>query len=158
MHGAQAHREETAGLLMNERAVTRMHTAEHILTAVMRRLFGSPRKGEAHLGEKKSKCDYTVPRALTDDDIVAIEDAVNGEIMRNDKVSYEVLPIDAARERYDLWKVPSGADAIRIVHIGDFDVTPCSGEHVEHTAQVGKFHIKSYHMKDEETVRIRFSI
>ncbi|HHR85275.1 MAG TPA: hypothetical protein ENL23_02880, partial [Candidatus Acetothermia bacterium] len=42
--------------------------------------------------------------------------------------------------------------------IGDFDSTPCSGEHVEHTAQVGRFRIKSYSMKNENVVRIRFSV
>ena len=136
----------------------RMHTAEHILTVVMRQLFGSPRNLEMHLGEKKSKCDYAVPRAISDEDVVAIEGAVNAEIARDDEVSYEIMLVGAARQAYDLWKVPPGAKTIRIVHIGDFDATPCSGEHVELTAQVGRFHIKSYSMKDENTVRIRFSV
>ena len=138
--------------------ITRMHTAEHILTAVMRRLFDSSRNLEMHLGEKKSKCDYAVPRALTDEDITAIEGTVNVEIVKDDRVSCEVLSIAVAREAYDLWKVPPETETIRIVHIGDFDATPCSGEHVEHTAQVGQFHIKSYSMKDANTVRIRFSV
>ena len=138
--------------------LARVHTAEHILTAVMRKLFGSQRNLEVHLGEKKSKCDYAVPRAPSDEDIEAIEDAVNEEIMRDDQVSYKTLPVETAEVMYDLWKVPAGAETIRIVHIGDFDATPCSGEHVEHTAQVGKFHIKSYQMKDDRTVRIRFSV
>lgn len=141
---------------MNERV--RMHTAEHILTAVMRKLFASPRNLEMHLGQKKSKCDYAVLRPLAPEDIAAIEMAVNEEISRDDPVSFEVLPIDAAREDYDLWKVPPEAETIRIVHIGRFDATPCSGEHVAHTAQVGQFHIKSYSMKDTNTVRIRFSV
>ena len=142
--------------MMNHKV--RMHTAEHILTAVMRQLFDSPRNLEMHLGDKKSKCDYAVPRAISVEDIAVIEHAVNAEIAKDDPVSYEVLPIDVARETYDLWKVPPGAETIRIVHIGDFDATPCSGEHVEHTMQVGHFRIKSYSMKNENTVRIRFSV
>ena len=142
--------------MINQKA--RMHTAEHILTAVMRQMFSSPRNLEMHLGEKKSKCDYAVPRALSDEDIAAIEGAVNEEIMRDDQVVYETLSVETAEKMYDLWKVPAGAETIRIVHIGDFDATPCSGEHVEHTAQIGKFHIKSYQMKDDRTVRIRFSV
>lgn len=135
-----------------------MHTAEHILTAVMRQLFDSPRNLEMHLGNKKSKCDYSVPRAISAEDIAVIENEVNEQIERDYPVSYEVLPIDVARETYDLWKVPTGAETIHIVHIGDFDATPCSGEHVEHTTQVGHFWIKSYSMKDDSTVRIRFSL
>jgi len=136
----------------------RMHTAEHILTAVMCQMFNSPRNLEMHLGEKKSKCDYAVPRAISDEDIAAIERAINAEIDRDDPVSFEVLPIEVARTAYDLWKVPPEAETIRIVHIGEFDSTPCSGEHVEHTLQVGRFHIRSYSMKDDTTVRIRFSV
>lgn len=138
--------------------LARMHTAEHILTAVMRQMFACPRNLEMHLGEKKSKCDYAVPHDLTGEDIAAIEAAVNAEIERDDPVSYEVMSLAAAKEAYDLWKVPAGTDTIRIVHIGDFDSTPCSGDHVEHTAQVGRFHIRSHSMKDDTTVRIRFSV
>jgi len=138
--------------------ITRMHTAEHILTVVMRRLFDSPRNLEMHLGEKKSKCDYVVPRAISAAEIAVIENEINEQIERDYQVNYEVLPIDVVRQVYDLWKVPPEAKTIRIVHIGDFDVTPCSGKHVEHTAQVGQFRIKSYSMKDENTVRIRFSV
>jgi len=143
--------------------MARMHTAEHILTAVMRQLFDSPRNLEMHLGEKKSKCDYAVSRAMSDEDAAEIERAVNSEIKKDYPLTYEVLPIDVAREDYDLWKVPPskvppGAEMIRIVHIGDFDATPCSGEHVERTGQVGDFRIKSYSMKDENIVRIRFSV
>ena len=64
-------------------------------------------------------------------------------------MSYEVLPIDVAQEAYDLRKLPPEAETIRIVHIGNFDATPCSGEHVEHTVQVWHFRIKSYSMKDK---------
>ena len=115
--------------MINQKA--RMHTVEHILTAVMRQMFSSPRNLEMHLGEKKSKCDYAVPRALSDEDIAGIEGAVNEEVMRDDQVVYETLPVETAEGMYDLWKVPAGAETIRIVHIGDFDATPCSGEHVE---------------------------
>lgn len=99
-----------------------------------------------------------MPRGLNDEDIAAIEGAVNEEIVRDDRVVYETLSVETAEKMYDLWKVPASAEAIRIIHIGDFDATPCSGEHVEHTAQIGKFHIKSYQMKDDRTVRIRFSV
>ncbi len=119
---------------MNQKAC--MHTAEDILSTVMREMFDSPHNLEMHLGEKKSKCDYALLRTISDKDIAAIEHAVNAEIERDDPVTYEVLPIDVAREAYDLWKLPPEAETIRIVHIRNFDATPCSGEHVEHTVQV----------------------
>ena len=136
----------------------RMHSAEHILTAVMRREYGSPRNLEMHLGEKKSKCDYTVPQTLTHEDIAAIEEAVNAEIDAGHPITVQMLPVAEAKERHDLWKVPENAPSIRIIRIGDFDATPCAGEHVSRSQQIGRFRIKSYDMKDEQIVRIRFTV
>lgn len=48
--------------------LARMHTAEHLLSAVMRKHFSAPRNLEFHLGEKKTKCDYEVPGPLSEDD------------------------------------------------------------------------------------------
>ena len=48
------------------------HTAEHVLSAVMRRDYGAARPLETHLGAKKSKCDYRVDRPLSDDDLRVI--------------------------------------------------------------------------------------
>jgi len=141
----------------------RMHTAEHILTAVMHRLFAtgsvpSPGNLEMHLGEKKSKCDYTVSHPISMEEIAAIEDTVNAEIEKDYQITTEIVPIEEAKTTYDLWKVPPGAATIRIVKIGNIDATPCSGKHVSHTNQIGRFRIKSYTMREENVVRIRFGL
>ena len=135
-----------------------MHSAEHILTAVMRRQYGAPRNLEMHLGEKKSKCDYAVPKTLTRADIAAIEKAVNAEIEADHPITSQILPIEAAEERYDLWKVPENATSIRIVKIGDVDATACAGDHVSRSLQIGRFRVKSHDMKDDTIVRIRFTV
>ena len=136
----------------------RHHSAEHLLTAVMRRDFGSERNLEMHLGRKKSKCDYRVDRPLNEGDRRAIEAAVNAEIGADHPVNVMHITRTEADGRFDLWKVPSDAEAIRVVGIGGFDETPCSGEHVERTGQIGRFFIRSMDMKDDETVRIRYGI
>lgn len=134
-----------------------MHTAEHLLTAVMRRLYGSPRNLEFHLGEKKTKCDYEVTRPLGVEDMRAVEDAVNAEIGRDHAVSVmQITRSDA--EHLDLWKVPPDADTIRIVRIGEVDETPCSGEHVARTHEIGRFILKSHEMRSPTLVRIRFGL
>ena len=128
------------------------------MTAVMRRQFGSPRNLEMHLGEKKSKCDYAVSQSLTQQDIAAIAKAVNAEIEKDQPITDQILPTEKARERYDLWKVPENATIIRIVKIGELDATPCAGEHVSRTSEIGRFRVKSYDMQEEGIVRIRFTV
>ena len=137
--------------------LARMHTAEHLLSAVMRKFYGAPRNLEFHLGEKKTKCDYEVTRPLQEQDIREIETRVNAEIARD----LPVTSFHLAREqagRYDLWKVPPDHDPIRIVKIGEFDEQPCGGAHVSHTGEIGRFYISSYALRENGRVRIRFKL
>ncbi len=153
-------RMDSAGPLSCDRvpdAITRMHSAEHLLTAVMRRLYGSPRNLEFHLGDRKTKCDYEVVRPLGPEDARSIENAVNAEIRRDHPVNVMQITRGDA-QHLDLWKVPPDAETIRVVRVGDVDETPCSGEHVEHAGEIGRFVLKSYEMRSPTLVRIRFGL
>lgn len=143
---------------MASERLARMHTAEHILSAIMRREYGAPRNLELHLGEKKTKCDYTPSRRIDEADIAHIERRVNEEIQKGHTVQAYTLSRQEAAERYDLWKVPAHADTIRIVVIGDLDAQPCSGPHVQNTRDVGIFRILSYDLRDNGRIRIRFKV
>ena len=138
--------------------LARSHSAEHILNAVMQRDFGTGRSVEAHFGKKKSKCDYGIDRSLSEEDLRKIEAAVNAEIEADHPVTTFEISREEADAKYDMGKVPDSATTIRIVQIGDLDVIPCVGEHVEHTSQIGRFVIRSADMRDERTVRIRFAL
>ena len=135
-----------------------VHTAEHVLNAVMQRDFGTGRSVEVHFGEKKTKVDYCVPRSLGEDEVRGIERAVNAEIAKDHAVTSFVVPRAEAEGRYDLSKVPAAADPIRIVQIGDLDVIPCVGEHVERTSEIGRFEIQSAEMRGDDRIRIRFRL
>jgi len=134
------------------------HSSEHILNAIMQRDFGTGRSVEAHFGKKKAKCDYIVDHPLTDEDLAMIQAAVNAEIEADHSVTTFEISREEADANYDMGKVPDLATTIRIVQIGDLDVIPCVGEHVERTGEIGRFVIRSADMKDENTIRIRFAI
>ena len=134
------------------------HSAEHILNAVMQRDFGTGRSVEVHFGEKKTKVDYCVPRPLEESDLREIEAAVNAEIAKDHPVTSFVVPRAEAERRYDMGKVPAAADRIRIVQIGDLDVIPCVGKHVDRTSKIGRFEIRSAEMRGDDRIRIRFRL
>ena len=46
-----------------------MHTAEHILNGTMVKMFGCPRSRNAHIERKKSKADYELTEAPTEEQI-----------------------------------------------------------------------------------------
>jgi alanyl-tRNA synthetase len=135
-----------------------MHSAEHLLNQAMGRLFASERCFSAHIERKKSKCDYRFDRLLTDEELRALEQEVNGVVAADLPVIEAHLSIDEARRTYNLSRLPEDAgDRIRIVSMGDYDHCPCIGPHVTSTGQIGEFRITSA-SHDEGVLRIRFKL
>ncbi len=135
-----------------------MHTAEHILNATMVRLFGCPRSKNAHIERKKSKCDYLLPEAPTEDQVTMIESAVNEVISRNLPVTIEFIPRTEAAGIVDLSKLPDDvSDTLRIVRVGDYDACACIGAHVSNTSEIGVFRILS-HDYENGRWRVRWKV
>lgn len=136
----------------------RMHTAEHILNAVMDRTFGCGRCFSAHIEKKKSKCDYHMSHAVSETAIRNVQDAVNHVIRSDLPVTEEGLSKEQAAEQYHLEKLPADAGrTVRIVRIGNVDACPCIGPHVASTATIGTFRIISHTFKDG-VLRIRYKL
>jgi Ser-tRNA(Ala) deacylase AlaX len=144
----------------NKQEYPPMHTVEHILNATMVKTFGCTRSRNAHIERKKSKCDYQLTAEPTDEQIAAIERAVNDVIARDLEVSIEFMPKEEAAKYVDLSKLPEDAsDTLRIVRIGDYDICACIGAHVSRTSEIGRFCIISHDYNTESnTLRLRFKL
>ena len=135
-----------------------MHTVEHILNQTMVRMFGCERSRNAHIERKKSKCDYNLPCAPTEEQIAEIESRVNEVIAHHLPVTTEFVTRDNVPEGVDLGKLPADAsETLRIVRIGNYDTCACIGTHVENTAEIGTFKIIS-HTFENGTLRLRFKL
>ncbi|MGM9803793.1 MAG: hypothetical protein ACI308_06395 [Muribaculaceae bacterium] len=125
------------------------HTAEHILNGTMVKMFGCQRAHTAHVERKKSKLDYDFPRALTPQEVAAIEERVNQVIAADMPVTVEYVQQSQVAQIFDLSRLPQDAtQTVRIVRVGDYDQCLCAGSHVEHTAQIGHFRISSTRYQD----------
>ena len=139
-------------------SIAPMHTVEHILNQTMIRLFGCERSRNAHIERKKSKCDYTLPSAPTEEQITAIETQVNNVIAQDLPITIEFVTRDNVPASVDLGKLPADAsETLRIVRIGDYDTCACIGTHVAHTGEIGTFRIIS-HSYENGTLRLRFKL
>lgn len=142
----------------NKQEYPPMHTCEHIINQTMIRLFHCGRSVSAHIERKKSKLDYALPAAPTDEDITRIENAVNEVISRNLEVTTEYITQAEAVDRFDMKRLPEGAsDTVRIVKVGDYDECLCIGQHVANTSEIGTFKIISSDYKDG-IFRMRFKL
>lgn len=142
----------------NKQEYPPMHTAEHILNRTMVRMFGCPRSKNAHIERKKSKCDYELSEAPTEEMMAEVERRVNEVIAQSLPVTVEFMPREAAAAIVDLSKLPEDAsDMLRIVRVGDYDACACIGAHVGNTSEIGRFKLLSYDYADNR-LRLRFKL
>jgi alanyl-tRNA synthetase len=131
------------------RAATRAnHSATHLLHAALRHRLGEhvTQKGSL-VAPDRLRFDYSHPKALTHDDIAAIEADVNAEIRANQPVTTRLMtPDDAvAAGALALFGEKYG-DEVRVLSMGrntdrHYSVELCGGTHVEATGDIAIFKI-----------------
>lgn len=134
------------------------HTAEHILNRTMVNMFGCSRSRINHIERKKSKCNYDLTVCPTAEQIAEVERRVNEVIAADLPVTTRLVTREEIPAEIDLSKLPADAsDTLRLVFVGNYDVCPCLGAHVTHTAEIGSFRISSTSW-NEGSFRIVFRV
>ena len=133
----------------NKQEFPPMHTAEHIVNGEMARRYGCGRAFSAHVERKKTKLDYHLPKALTPEELASLEEYVNSVIEADVDVREEFTTQAEAMSRFDLSRLPEDAsEAVRVIHVGDYDQCLCAGTHVSRTSEIGRFRISSSRYQD----------
>lgn len=134
------------------------HTAEHLLNQTMGRMFGCERSRNMHIERKKSKINFLLTREPSADEIAAIEQKINDLIAEDLVVSYEFVDRNHIPDGVKLDKLPQDAsETLRLVRIGDYDICPCIGTHVQSTKEIRNFRITSTSYTDGD-FRIVFKV
>ena len=133
----------------NKQEYPPMHTAEHLLNGEIARRYGCGRAFISHIERKKSKLDYHLPKALTDEEIMALENYINDIVRANVELKEEFISQEEAMKRFDMTRLPENAsETVRVIKIGDFDECLCAGTHVNSTSEIGNFRITSTRYQD----------
>jgi misacylated tRNA(Ala) deacylase len=142
----------------NKKEYPPMHSVEHILNQTMVKMFSCDRSKNSHIERKKSKCNYFLNEIPTEEQIIEIEKQVNDIINQNLPVRSALVARSEVPVSVDLSKLPEDAsETLRLVYIGSYDVCACIGEHVENTAEIGRFKIVSSDYNNNQ-FRIRFKL
>jgi alanyl-tRNA synthetase len=111
-----------------------LHTAQHMLSRALCDLAGADTVS-SRLGEHA--CTIDVDRTELDESALSrAEDLVNA-VIDDDVVIRSFFPDPAELSALPLRRKPKVESQIRVVAIGDFDVSPCGGTHCLRSAQVG---------------------
>lgn len=125
------------------RAIERAHSATHLLQAALRQELGSHVAQRGSLVEPdRLRFDFVHDRAVSDEELRAVEDAVNAEILASIPVEIDYKSLEEAKamgamalfgEKY--------GEVVRTVKMGDFSLELCGGTHLPVTSAAGLFRL-----------------
>ncbi|MFA5935425.1 MAG: threonine--tRNA ligase [Patescibacteria group bacterium] len=148
---------------MNIPVETRRHSAAHVMAAAVKRLFPEAKLGVGPVVENGFYYDIDIGRALTPEDIKAIEKGIKRIIKENPAFEREEMPIDDAIKLFEemgqTYKVellrdlktkgttklsaeeagdldPENVSSVTLYRTGDF-LDLCRGPHVERARDIG---------------------
>jgi alanyl-tRNA synthetase len=119
----------------------RNHTATHLLQAGLREVLGKHVKQAGSLvAPDHLRFDFSHFTSVADEELQDIEDLINKEVLRNEKVEViENVPIDVAINEYKAMALfgEKYGDRVRVIKIGDFSTELCGGTHTNATGEIG---------------------
>src|SRR5437868_3069386 len=122
-------------------ATMRNHTATHLLHAGLREILGKHVKQAGSLvAPNHLRFDFSHFTAVEDEELQDIEDLINKEVLRNQRVEViENVPIDTAINQYHAMALfgEKYGDKVRVIRIGDFSTELCGGTHTGATGEIG---------------------
>ncbi len=129
----------------NRLAVSRNHSATHLLQKALRDVLGTHvEQAGSYVNADRLRFDFTHFAAMTSEEIRKVEDAVNQKIYENVGVEVSEKTIDEARKMGALALFGEKyGDFVRVVDMGHYSVELCGGVHLDNTAQIGSFKIVS---------------
>jgi alanyl-tRNA synthetase len=123
------------------------HSATHLLHTALRRRLGDhvTQKGSL-VAPDRLRFDFSHPKALGLEDIAAIEDEVNGQILANVETTTRLMTPDAAMDSGALGLFGEKyGEEVRVVAMGElegaYSTEICGGTHVRRTGDIGLFKI-----------------
>ena len=125
--------------------IQRNHSATHLLDKALKNVLKQDIKQAGSLvDEDKLRFDFTYNKALSYEELRALEDEINAKIREQLPIKKEYMDYKKSEELgavalfEDKYK-----DVVRVVSMGDYSIELCGGCHVNNTAKVLIFKIKS---------------
>ncbi len=130
----------------------KMHTALHLLCSIIPLGVTG-----GQIGYEKSRLDFNDPDKLINKD--ELEEKINLLIGDNHTVTSEIIESSILKEKPELVRTmsvrpPEVDGKIRLIRIGNVDLQPCGGTHVNSTSEIGKIKIGKIENKGKMNRRV----
>jgi len=136
-------------------ALMRMHTALHLLSAVL----PYPVTGGA-VGDADGRLDFDIPEAGLDRDDITMKLAgmiAAGAEVRSRWITDAELAAAPGLIKTMSVKPPTGTGRVRLIEIVGYDLQPCGGTHVRATSEIGDVRVTQIEKKGKQNRRVRIA-
>jgi len=140
--------EETVTATLNmdrRRAIMRAHSATHLLHKALKSVLGDHIEQAGSLVEPdKLRFDFTHFSAVTELELSQVEKLVNRAILEGYPIDIREMSMSDAKAigATALFSEKYG-DVVRVVNMSGYSIELCGGTHLDNTAKIGPFRIKS---------------
>ena len=134
----------------------RMHTALHLLSAVLPYAVTG-----GSVGEAESRLDFDIPEAGLDKDAIAAkinEMIASGAAVSDRWISDAELDANPGLVKTMSVKPPMGTGRVRLIEIAGLDLQPCGGTHVRNVAEIGPVRVTQIEKKGKQNRRVRIAL
>ena len=139
--------------------VAKNHTAAHLLNEALRRIVSEDIKQAGQdLNAERLRFDFTFERALTPEELQAVEKEVQTQIeadlpVQIKETTFEESKREGAQALFaDKYKA---VDQVTLYSVGDYSKELCGGPHVSHTGEIKEFKILKQEAVGRGVRRIR---
>src|SRR5689334_19190541 len=134
----------------------RMHTALHLLSAVLPYAVTG-----GSVGEAESRLDFDIPEAGLEKDAIAAkvnEMIASGAAVSDRWISDAELEANPGLVKTMSVKPPMGTGRVRLIEIAGLDLQPCGGTHVRDVAEIGPVRVTQIEKKGKQNRRVRIAL
>lgn len=119
------------------------HSATHLLHSALKKILGNHVQQKGSLvSATRLRFDFSHGKALTHEELNAIEQLVNAEIRANHLIQTQIMPqAQAIAEGAAALFGEKYGDEVRVLSMGDFSKELCGGTHAQRTGDIGLFKI-----------------
>ncbi|MDE7164512.1 MAG: alanine--tRNA ligase [Clostridiales bacterium] len=132
------------GLADTGELTARLHTATHLMHQALKEVLNDPTVNQrgSNITPERLRFDFSFGRAMTPEEVQAVEDKVNAAIRADVPVTCEEMTVDEAKAQgaVGLFTAKYG-EKVKVYTMGKFSKEICGGPHAAHTGELGHFKI-----------------
>ncbi|MDE6201672.1 MAG: alanine--tRNA ligase [Clostridiales bacterium] len=132
------------GLADTGELTARLHTATHLMHRALKEVLNDPTVNQrgSNITPERLRFDFSFGRAMTPEEVKAVEDKVNAAIKADVPVTCEEMTVEEAKAQGAVGLFTSKyGEKVKVYTMGEYSKEICGGPHAARTGELGHFKI-----------------